>query len=142
MFTALICACASGEARPPSAATKQVSAANCDTRQFTVYFGSWETQLNDEARTGLSALQSDLSGCQIEHVDIVGLAGAPGTAQANVEVSQQRAETVAAALAAGGWPRGKFSITARGAEGATLGDGAEAPMRRRAEITVRTAAAR
>jgi outer membrane protein OmpA-like peptidoglycan-associated protein len=137
----VLCTGATCEARPlTEAAAKGPAPAACDTRQFTVYFGSWETALNEDARSGLAVLQRDLSGCQIQRVEIVGMAGAPGTAQANIEVSQQRADAVAAALASGGWPRGKFELSARGAEGATLSDGSEAPMRRRAEITVQTSA--
>lgn len=132
LLSAALAACATEEAPAPSAA----AAPDCSTRDVAIYFGSWETELNAIAQSQVSALQSSLAGCTIDRVRIVGLAGAPGDVASNMEVSQRRAETVAAALEAGGWSRSRFALDARGEEGATTSDGMEAPMRRRVEVTV------
>jgi outer membrane protein OmpA-like peptidoglycan-associated protein len=80
-----------------------------------------------------------LAGCRIEHVRIVGLADATGDEQANIEVSEKRTRSIADALEAGGWPRSQFELVAVGERGAVV-NGIEAPMRRRANISVKASA--
>jgi hypothetical protein len=82
----------------------------CQARDFNVYFESWQAELSAAARTEIAAVQSALGGCRIGKVRIVGMAGAPGDEAANIEVSRRRAEAIAAALEAGGWPRSNFEI--------------------------------
>lgn len=139
VLCALLGACASSEktkvATPVSAATS-----HCSAQQMVFYFGSWETALNDIGQKEIALVQSKLAGCSIDAVRIVGMAGAPGDVAANMEVSRKRAETVADALAAGGWPRDRFAIEVRGEDGATTSDGLEKPMRRRAEVSVAASA--
>jgi len=71
-------------------------------------------------------------------VRIVGLAGARGDETDNMNVSMARAEAIAAALEAGGWPADNFELVAMGEANATV-DGVARPMRRRAHIIVQAA---
>jgi OOP family OmpA-OmpF porin len=72
-------------------------------------------------------------------VRIVGLADAVGDKASNQKVSQERANTIAAALEAGGWPRAEFEVLVYGEKGA-MKHGVEKPMRRRASVTVEAGA--
>ena len=135
LMCALLSACASTEAAKVAAPAPSAPT-HCNAQQLVFYFGSWETALNDVAQKEISLVQTKLAGCSIDAVRIVGMAGAPGDVAANIEVSRKRAETVADALAAGGWPRDRFQLEVRGEDGATTSDGLEKPMRRRAEVSV------
>jgi outer membrane protein OmpA-like peptidoglycan-associated protein len=84
-------------------------------------------------------VQRDLEGCAIQHVRIVGLAGARGDETDNLNVSMARAEAIAAALEQGGWPADHFELIALGEHDATTAEGVGRPMRRRAHISVRAA---
>lgn len=113
----------------------------CYERVFSVYFESMQQEMSPEAREAVDAVESSLSGCRIEQVRIVGLAGAPGDTEENMELSQQRAEIVADYLReTTDWPRSRFEIIARGEEGATNDEGLQRPMRRRAVVRVRASA--
>ena len=76
-------------------------------------------------------------GCQALEVKVMGLADADGGARRNQDLSQQRAEAVAAALAAQGFPSPQYDIEASGSAGAKTALGAIIPSRRRAEVMIR-----
>ena len=137
LLGALLAGCASPKA---AEAPKAANPAACAPRQMVFYFGSWETDLNALSMQEINAVQTSLKDCRIEWVRIVGMAGAPGDAAANIEVSQKRAENVAAALEKGGWPRSAFVLEAKGEDGATTSDGLDKPMRRRVEVSVNASA--
>lgn len=138
---ALLGALLAGCATPKAAeAPKASNAAACQARQMVFYFGSWETELNDLSMQEINSVQAAMKDCTIEWVRIVGMAGAPGDTESNMEVSQQRAENVAAALEKGGWPRSAFVLEAKGEDGATTSDGLDKPMRRRVEVSVNASA--
>jgi outer membrane protein OmpA-like peptidoglycan-associated protein len=138
---ALLGAMLAGCATPKSVeAPKSADPAACAPRQMVFYFGSWETELNALSMQEINAVQAALKDCRIEWVRIVGMAGAPGDAAANIEVSQKRAENVAAALEKGGWPRSAFVLEAKGEDGAMTSDGLDKPMRRRVEVSVNASA--
>ncbi len=132
LFSALLAGCATQMAKTPETANPTA----CPARQMVFYFGSWETDLNALAMQEINAIQTALKECAIEHVHIVGMAGAPGDVAANVEASKKRAENVAAALEQAGWPRSAFVLDPKGEDGATTSDGLETPMRRRVEVSV------
>jgi outer membrane protein OmpA-like peptidoglycan-associated protein len=131
------------DAVPPpvgsSATLSPADAANCRDGSIDIYFNQWEYELNSFSRDVLTRAQGSLAGCRIEHVRIVGLADATGDEQANIEVSQKRTQSIADALEAGGWSRSQFELVAVGKRGAVV-DGVEAPMRRRANISVKASA--
>lgn len=144
---ALITACASSPEKPdavppPVGSTATLSpadAANCRDGSIDIYFNQWEYELNSFSREVLTRAQGSLAGCKIEHVRIVGLADATGDEQANIEVSEKRTKSIADALEAGGWSRSQFELIAVGERGAIV-NGVEAPMRRRANISVKASA--
>jgi outer membrane protein OmpA-like peptidoglycan-associated protein len=144
---ALISACASPAGRPDatpppvgSAATLSPgNAPDCRDGSIDIYFNQWEYELNSFSKEVLTRAQGSLAGCRIEHVRIVGLADATGDEQANIEVSEKRTRSIADALEAGGWPRSQFELVAVGERGAVV-NGIEAPMRRRANISVKASA--
>jgi len=109
--------------------------AACEDKQFEVYFDEWQSELTQDARDAIALMQRDLDGCSIDHVRIVGLAGARGDEIDNLNVSMARAEAIADVLEEGGWPAQRFEIIAVGELGATV-DGVALPMRRRAQISV------
>ena len=127
---------------PPVATAAALSPADpaaCRDGSIDIYFNQWEYELNSFSREVLTRAQGSLAGCRIEHVRIVGLADATGDEQANIEVSQKRTQSIADALEAGGWSRSQFELVAVGVRGAVLA-GIEAPMRRRANISVKASA--
>ena len=143
---ALIAACTSSgkpDAVPPpvgsAASLSPADAANCRDGSVDIYFNQWEYELNSFSREVLTRAQGSLAGCRIEHVRIVGLADATGDEQANIEVSEKRTQSIADALEAGGWSRSQFELVAVGERGAIV-NGVEAPMRRRANISVKASA--
>jgi peptidoglycan-associated lipoprotein len=138
ILCALLGACASTKEAKVAAPAPALT--HCGPQQMVFYFGSWDTTLNDLSQKEITLVQKKLAGCSIDAVRIVGMAGAPGDEEANMEVSRKRAETVADALAAGGWPRDRFAIEVRGEAGATTSDGLDKPMRRRAEVSVAASA--
>jgi peptidoglycan-associated lipoprotein len=144
---ALVAACASSDKKPDAvpppvgaaAALSPADPASCRDGSIDIYFNQWEYELNSFSREVLTKAQASLAGCKIEHVRIVGLADATGDEEANIEVSQKRIQTIAQALEAGGWSRSEFELVAVGERGA-VANGVEAPMRRRANISVKASA--
>jgi outer membrane protein OmpA-like peptidoglycan-associated protein len=143
---ALVVACSSSgkpDAVPPpvgsAAALSPAGAANCRDGSIDIYFNQWEYELNSFSREVLTKAQASLAGCSIEHVRIVGLADATGDEEANIEISQKRTQTIADALEARGWSRAQFELIAIGERGAVV-NGVEAPMRRRANVSVKASA--
>ena len=127
---------------PPIGAAATISPADpgsCRDGSIDIYFNQWEYELNSFSREVLTRAQGSLAGCRIEHVRIVGLADATGDEQANIEVSEKRTRSIADALEAGGWSRSQFELIAVGERGAIV-NGVEAPMRRRANISVKASA--
>ena len=138
ILCAFLGACASPTASKVAAPSTTLT--NCMPQKMVFYFGSWETALNELSQKEIRMVQSKLTGCSIDSVQIIGMAGAPGDVEANMDVSRKRAEIVADALAAGGWPRDRFTIEVHGEEGSTTADGLIKPMRRRAEVSVAASA--
>jgi peptidoglycan-associated lipoprotein len=114
--------------------------AACIERSLDVYFSAWDAKIEPDAQEALRAGQAALTGCKINRVRIVGMAGAEGDAAANDEISRQRAENIAALLEAGGWSRSVFEIEAVGEQNATTEAGLDRPMRRRVRVTVQSSA--
>ena len=115
--------------------------AACYERRLSVYFESDVVEISPEAREAIDALETSLQGCRIEHVRIIGLAGAPGTETENMELSEQRADVVADYLhETTGWSRQRFELLARGEENAQNEEGLDRPMRRRARVIITASA--
>ncbi|CAN5410514.1 hypothetical protein BH10PSE2_BH10PSE2_29210 [soil metagenome] len=143
--TGIILTCASlGFAVSGCASTKMfhsreqlVSAPSvCAAKRFEIYFADSEARLTEPARQAIGLTAAQLQGCTIRSVKVLGLADARGGAEANMDLSQQRANAVAAALTAAGWPAPAFDIDAVGDQGAADASGVREPLRRRTEVLV------
>ena len=111
----------------------------CATKQFEIYFADSEAGLTESARQAISMTATQLQGCDIRSVKVLGLADARGGAAANLSLSERRARTVAEALTGAGWPAPAFDVSAGGDEGAVTADGVSEPLRRRTEVLVEAA---
>ncbi len=111
----------------------------CAAKRFDVYFAENADTLTDSARTAIALTATQLQGCEIRSVQVLGLSDSTGGADANQSLSERRAVAVAQALTAAGWPAPAFQIAAAGDAGATTSAGAEEPLRRRTEVVVEAA---
>ena len=112
---------------------------SCAPQRFDVYFREGEAGLTDPALHAISLTATQLQGCDIRSVQVIGLADATGGPDANLDLSERRAMAVTEALAAAGWPTPAFSLVAAGESGSVTAGGAEEPMRRRSEVLVEAA---
>jgi len=108
----------------------------CTPQRFDVYFRDSEAGLTDAARHAIAMTATQLQGCEIRKVDVIGLADARGGPTANLDLSERRALAVAEALEAAGWPSPVFGMVVAGESGSVTADGASEPMRRRTEVLV------
>ena len=113
-----------------------VAPSACQTQKFDIYFADSEAGLTPSARQTISLTATALQTCAIRSVKVTGLADARGGAAANLSLSQRRAEAVATALSANGWPAPVFDVEAAGDQGATGAGGVAEPLRRRTEVVV------
>ena len=110
--------------------------AACAAKRFEVYFDQDQARLTTAAREAISLTATQLQGCDVTRVQVLGLADArSGTAAANQSLSERRARSVAEALAAAGLPAPAFEVAAAGAEGALV-NGVNDPLRRRTEVVI------
>jgi len=125
-------ACATG---PQTSAS--FGPAACYERSFEIYFERFEDQLNAPAREAIDTVQGQLRGCRIDSVRVLGLAGAAGDTQDNLDLSARRALVIADYMERErGWSRSNFVTLAAGEAGATTPEGLNQPMRRVARISV------
>ena len=111
----------------------------CAPQRFDIYFRDGEAQLTDAARHAIGLTATQLQGCDIRKVDVIGLADARGGPDANLDLSERRAVAVREALEAAGWPAPAFSLVVAGESGSVAPGGASEPMRRRTEVLVEAA---
>ena len=110
--------------------------AACGPTRFEIYFDQDQARLTTAAREAISLTATQLQGCDITKVQVLGLADArSGTAAANQTLSEQRARSVAEALSVVGLPAPAFEVTGAGAEGAKV-NGVNDPLRRRTEVVI------
>ena len=108
----------------------------CAPTRFEVYFRDSEAALTDAARQAIALTATQLQGCEIRKVNVIGLTDARGAPNANLDLSERRAQAVAEALEAAGWPSPVFSLIVAGESGSVTASGASEPMRRRTEVLV------
>lgn len=111
----------------------------CAPKRFEVYFSEGEARLTQPALQAIGLNATQLQGCDIRSVRVVGLADAQGGHAANQSLSERRAVAVAEALVAAGWPTPAFEVMAGGDAGAVTAQGANEPLRRRTEVLVEAA---
>ncbi|HYC97870.1 OmpA family protein [Brevundimonas sp.] len=108
----------------------------CAPTRFEVYFRDGEAGLTEAARHAIGLTATQLQGCEIRKVNVIGLTDARGGPTANLDLSERRAAAVAEALEAAGWPSPVFSLVAAGESGSVTAAGAVEPMRRRTEVLI------
>ena len=123
----------------PSRESLVYEPSNCMSRRFDVYFADSQAQLTPPAREAIGMAASQLQGCRISRVQVLGLADARGGSAANLNLSERRAAAVVEALEAVGLPAPAFDVAAAGDAGAMAADGAREPLRRRTEILIEAA---
>ena len=112
------------------------AAPTCTPMKFEIYFADSEARLTEPARQAIGMTATQLQACDIKSVRVIGLADARGGAEANLSLSERRAQAVVEALAGAGWPAPVFDVTAAGEQGAANPDGVSEPLRRRTEVLV------
>lgn len=112
-------------------------AATCQDVTIPIYFEPNASDVTPEGRRVIVAQAAQAKRCQINAVRVVGLADAAGDPAANLELSKARAAAVTDALMKAGLPPAEFDLTAVGQAGSVTADGKIAPVRRRADITLK-----
>ena len=108
----------------------------CGPKRFDIYFADGQASLTEAARHAIGLTATQLQGCEIRKVNVIGLADARGGPTANLDLSERRAMAVTEALEAAGWPAPVFSLIVAGESGSTTPSGASEPMRRRTEVLI------
>lgn len=115
----------------------------CEDIRLDIYFEPDSADLGAEAKTLLREAAGQVTtACEVNRVEVLGLADAPGTSEVNLALSARRAQAVRDGLAASGLPAGEFDLQALGAQGAVTAGGQVEPMRRRVDLTHRLSPAR
>jgi outer membrane protein OmpA-like peptidoglycan-associated protein len=112
---------------------------NCVNQTVQIYFEPESAALTPEGQSVISAAAANVHNCRVKAVEVLGLADAPGTPAANLELSQRRAQSVSHALAAAGLPAAEFRVSAAGDVGALTAAGDAKPLRRRVDVTLHVA---
>lgn len=131
---AMVAGCQS--ARKPAVARGPVIVrpAVCGDFTASIYFESRSAVITPQATRSLAAAASRARGCSVIGVNVLGLADAPGSADANLALSRQRADAVTRALLRAGFTTVAFQVAAKGDAGAQTRTGQERPLRRRADV--------
>jgi outer membrane protein OmpA-like peptidoglycan-associated protein len=111
--------------------------AHCADQTVQIYFEPESAEVTKEGRAVLKAAAAESRPpCRVASVDVLGLSDAVGAADANLELSKRRAQSVTAALTAAGLPAGEFRVGAAGQAGAVTADGKARPLRRRVDVVL------
>ena len=108
----------------------------CQDVTIQVYFEPNAAEVSREGRRVIAAGAEQARGCRVDAVRVVGLADASGDPSANLELSRQRAASVADAIVRAGLPAAEFEVAAAGQAGSVTRDG-QVPVRRRADVTLK-----
>ncbi len=111
----------------------------CADVTVQIYFEPQSAEVTKEGRAVLKAAAAQAKGCTVSQVSVLGLADAAGAPDANLALSEKRAQAVTMALKATGLPAATFETTAAGQAGAVNAAGDVRPLRRRADVTLKLA---
>ena len=109
----------------------------CVDQTVQIYFSAEQAELTPEGRSVIGQAATMARGCKVRAVEVMGLADAAGAPAANLELSRRRAQSVTAALTSAGLPAADFTVAAAGQAGSLTAEGRAAPLRRRADVTLR-----
>lgn len=107
----------------------------CENVNVAIYFEPSSAVIGREGKAVLRGAAAQAKGCIVEGVEVTGLADAVGSADANMKLSEKRAASVTRTLH--GFGLRDVRVSAVGDSGALTPAGAAAPLRRRAEVTLR-----
>jgi len=107
----------------------------CEDVNVAIYFEPASAAISREGKAVLRGAATQAKGCTIDRVDVTGLADSVGSSEANMKLSERRAAMVTKTL--NGFGLKDVRVTAAGDSGALTPTGAAAPLRRRAEVTLR-----
>jgi outer membrane protein OmpA-like peptidoglycan-associated protein len=109
---------------------------HCADIGFPIYFATGSIRLSAPALQAIRTAAERSRGCRAALINVTGLADADGGAQRNEVLARQRAETVAAALTAQGFPAPAFDVESAGSVGALTAAGSVVPVRRQAVVLI------
>jgi peptidoglycan-associated lipoprotein len=109
----------------------------CEDVHIPIYFEPNKAALTPDGRKLIAVEARRARPCRVDAVKVIGLADAAGDPAANLELSKQRAASVASAIMKAGLPAAEFELAAAGQAGAVSESGAVAPVRRRADVTLK-----
>jgi outer membrane protein OmpA-like peptidoglycan-associated protein len=112
-----------------------VAPVSCANFTISIYFEPYSAAITHEAGQLIDAAAQQTRGCDVTGVHVVGLADTPGSADANLKLSQRRAEAVTRAFHKRGLTTVEFQMTAAGDAEAESHPGQAGPLRRRAQAT-------
>jgi outer membrane protein OmpA-like peptidoglycan-associated protein len=107
----------------------------CQDATVPVYFAKGVAELTPDGRRAIIEAARDVRGCQVNSVNVMGLADAGGDAAANLELSRKRVASVTGALAQAGLGAARVETAADGDLAAVTPDGKVDPLRRRTDVT-------
>ena len=113
--------------------------ATCTDFTFPIYFEPRSAEITPEAEKLFAAAQTRARGCDVTGIAVVGLADAPGTVNANLELSKHRVGSVTSALQRHGFTNVEFRAKAAGETDAITNSGDSKPLRRRADVSIHLA---
>lgn len=131
-LTLALSALAAGCAKSPPPATTGFKP--CDDITVEIYFEPRSAVISKDARAVLAGAAGMAEGCTVDRVDVLGLADAVGSHDANMKLSEQRAAAVTKTL--NGLGLEGVRVQAGGDTGAVTASGAADPLRRRAEVVL------
>ncbi len=106
----------------------------CEDFTVSIYFDRGAFKLSPEAKAVLDSAAGRARGCTAGPVSVTGLTDAVGAPDANLQLSERRAASVTQALNRLGFKDVKLS--AAGESDAQTMNGADRPLRRRADVIV------
>jgi outer membrane protein OmpA-like peptidoglycan-associated protein len=133
---ALAAAALGGCSHMPMHHPKVLEQSACNDTTVSLYFEPGSDAVAGIGRRIIAETAKRLKGCPVRELNLVGLADAGGTPEANLEISKRRAEHVRDAFIASGLPVERFTLSASGEEGAVRPSGVVEPVRRRVNVTV------
>jgi outer membrane protein OmpA-like peptidoglycan-associated protein len=110
--------------------------ASCTDINLSIYFEPNSAAITHEADRLVAAAREQARNCAVTGIVVLGLADAPGSLGANLELSKRRAGAVADELHKRGFTNAEFREGAAGAAGASTAAGADRPLRRRADVSI------
>ncbi len=109
---------------------------SCHDTSLTLYFDTGSDALTDAGSQLVAVTARRLRSCKVKELQLIGLADPAGSPANNLELSQRRADHVLDAFVRAGTPVPKYTLVARGDQGAVAANGVVEPLHRRVDVTL------